>query len=87
MLATINYTDPNSLYFIRNFIIITHSNTIGYNRSTKQANDQHKRSPNYNQSMNRKKEASPTITTGNQSSRTIKEDDELIRNAVSGPFA
>jgi hypothetical protein len=37
--------------------------------------------------MNRKKEASPTITTGNQSSRTIKEDDELIRNAVGGPFA
>jgi hypothetical protein len=36
--------------------------------------------------MNRKKETSPTITTGNQSSRTINEGEELIRNAVGGPF-
>lgn len=48
--------------------------------------DQLKRSPNYNQSMNRKKEASPVITTGNHSSRTIKEDEELFRNGVGGPF-
>ena len=41
---------------------------------------------NYNQSMNRKKEASPVITTGNHSSRTIKEDEELFRNGVGGPF-
>ena len=55
--------------------------------SNKQANDLNKRSPNYNQSMNRKKETSPTITTGNQSSRTINEGQKLIRSAVSGPFA
>jgi hypothetical protein len=41
--------------------------------SNKQPNDLNKRSP--------------TISTGNMSSRTINEGDELIRNIVGGPFA
>ena len=64
----------------------TNSITVVYSMSNKQANDLNKRSPNYNSRMNWKKETSPTITTGNQSSRTINEGEELIRNAVGGPF-
>jgi hypothetical protein len=55
--------------------------------SNKQQNDLNKRSQNYNQSKIRRKEMSPTITTGNQSSRRINYGEDLIRNAVGGPFS
>ena len=55
--------------------------------SNKQANDLNNRSLNYNQRMNRKKEMSQTITTVNQSRRTINEGEELIKIAEGGPFA